>query len=690
MVLVAYSLFICAALGAQSIPGKSGAGPTPESPLPAPDSRYALVIGNSHYNELPGLKNPGNDAEDMAAVLRSIGFDVNLLLDAGLEQMEDAVIKLGAQLSISSRSVGLFYYAGHGVQSEGINYLIPSDSRIQAESFLRSKTLSAQSVMDVLQSSRNRLNLVVLDACRDNPFGWARSGSRGLSVIGTQPSGSIVVYATSSGNVAQDGIGRNGVFTAELLKNLAVPGIEIMEVFSRTGAGVQSATAGKQTPAIYSQFFGKEYLAGGSPSIGGQKPSVLKTVDFLIASPSGQTAELVVAADRDDGEVFIDGVKVGNAPNLFQDIPVGKEILVEVRAGFFSAKKLVTLAAGETRELILTLERQKGRLYVRVVNPKSYTLVIDGESFGKLTESGLVGDVGAGEREIELVGYGLYWKGKITINAGQTTTVTATPWVDEEKAPVDMVFVKGGTFLMGSPASEQNRENDEGPQHKVILTSFEIGKCEVTVGEFRQFVVASGYKTAAESWSNRTWNNPGFVQTDRHPVTWVTWYDAIEFCNWRSDRDGLRRVYKIDGKSVTIDYSANGYRLPTEAEWEYAARGGSLSRGYLFSGSNDGDTVAWFSSNSGNSSHQVGTKAPNELGLYDMSGNAWEWCSDWYGPYSAETQKDPVGAFSGNNRVYRGGGSWWDTSVYLRSADRAANIPDLCTNTLGFRILRRP
>lgn len=224
--------------------------------------RYALVIGNSDYVELGSLKNPVNDANDIKKSLELVGFEVELLINADQYKMEDAVVRLGNKLSTDKNSVGLFYYAGHGIQSEGENYLIPSGARIASASFLKSRALSAQVILDELRFAGNKLNTIILDACRDNPFSWSRSATRGLSVVASQPADSIIVYATSAGSVAQDGSGRNGLFTSELLKHLSTPGLEISEVFRRTGAGVQQVSGGAQVPAVYNQFFGKFYLTG--------------------------------------------------------------------------------------------------------------------------------------------------------------------------------------------------------------------------------------------------------------------------------------------------------------------------------------------------------------------------------------------------------------------------------------------
>jgi len=255
--------------------------------------RYALVIGNGKYDELGMLANPGNDAVDIAATLKQLGFTVELQVDVGLQAMEDAVVGLGERLGAIPGSIGFFYFAGHGVQSNGTNYLIPSDARIPSESFLRTKALAAQTVLDTLQSAKNGLNIVVLDACRDSPYGWSRSASRGLSVVGSQPTGSIIVYATSAGSVAQDGNGRNGVFTQELLKFLGNPGLDVKEVFNRTGASVMTATGGAQVPAIYSQFFDQAFLSTGTVTPAWlAKAAVLPVGSIEVQVPDGTPVKI--------------------------------------------------------------------------------------------------------------------------------------------------------------------------------------------------------------------------------------------------------------------------------------------------------------------------------------------------------------------------------------------------------------
>jgi hypothetical protein len=173
---------------------------------------------------------------------------------------------LRSRLSAERNSYGFFFYAGHAVQSGGENYLIPVDANIPSENFLRQKAVSMQAVLGELNDAGNVLNIVVLDACRDNPFSWKRSGTRGLQVVSDQPADSIIVYATSVGSTAADGAGRNGLFTTHLLNNLKKPGLSVRDVFDQTGADVRRTSGGAQVPAIYSQFFDVAYL-GARPSV---------------------------------------------------------------------------------------------------------------------------------------------------------------------------------------------------------------------------------------------------------------------------------------------------------------------------------------------------------------------------------------------------------------------------------------
>jgi len=228
--------------------------------------KHALVIGNSNYKGIPSLKNPANDANDMEAALKGLGFTVDKVLDGSLGRMEMAVLDFAQRLGASRNAYGFFYYAGHGMQSSGENYLIPVEAEnIRGETHLRQRTVSLQFVLDCLDDAGNELNMIVLDACRDNRFGWDRSGSRGFSAVTRAPAGSIIMYATAANTKAKDGEGRNSPFTDQLLKNLKTPGLNVRELFDRTGEGVIRESGGEQHPELSIRYFTASSAYLGQP-----------------------------------------------------------------------------------------------------------------------------------------------------------------------------------------------------------------------------------------------------------------------------------------------------------------------------------------------------------------------------------------------------------------------------------------
>ena len=236
-----------------------------------------------------------------------------------------------------------------------------------------------------------------------------------------------------------------------------------------------------------------------------------------------------------------------------------------------------------------------------------------------------------------------------------------------------MVLIPKGEFMMGALDDDIQVEENERPRHKVILTK------EIYIGI---------YPVTQRMWMSISENNPSYDQNPSKPVEKVSWFDAVEFCNKLSLREELEEVYVVDGENVICNWSANGYRLPTEAEWEYCARGSEYHR---YAGSDNVDEVAWYEGNSGGmadgESYPVGLKKANAFGLYDMSGNVSEWCWDYMEKYIIEDQKDPIGVAQGTKRIFRGGGfdgySWWARTSY-----RDAWSPDSKDVCLGFRLVR--
>ncbi len=244
----------------------------------------------------------------------------------------------------------------------------------------------------------------------------------------------------------------------------------------------------------------------------------------------------------------------------------------------------------------------------------------------------------------------------------------------------EMILVEGGDFYMGNTMSAQKEEK---PEHKVTLNDFYISVYEVTFDEYDLFCEARGLEKPDDGGFGR----------GKHPVMNISWDDAVMFCNYLSRKYKLDQVYEIkndtSGFSVTYDLSKNGYRLPTEAEWEYAATGGNKSEHYAYVGSNDPKETTWFAENSGDRPSEVGKLKPNELGIYDMGGNAWEWCNDFYdAAYYFKTEaSNPKGPEKGTTRVYRGA-NFASKKETLRPTRRFSLGQAYETGMIGIRLVK--
>lgn len=268
-----------------------------------------------------------------------------------------------------------------------------------------------------------------------------------------------------------------------------------------------------------------------------------------------------------------------------------------------------------------------------------------------------------------------------TVEATETAPVPALTRTAPPLIPPEMVLVEAGTFEMGSTATP-----DEQPVHTVrISRPFDMAIYAVTFEEYDRFCKETGKRKPVDRDGQR----------GKLPVIGVNWYDAVAYCNWLSEKEGLAPCYAGRSLNTKCDFSVGGYRLPTEAEWEYAARGGQKSQGYLYAGSNNPDEVAWYAGNSGDQLHPVGQKQPNELGLYDMSGNMYEWCWDWYRDdyYSSSPADDPTGpppspepTPRGPNKVRRSG-SWRESAESVRVTFRSIDYASYPGDN-GFRLVR--
>ncbi len=312
------------------------------------ESKLALIIGNSNYKSSP-LSNPVNDARDMADTLAELGFEVAVYTDLNRQGMRQAIRKFGDKLKKSD--VGLFYFAGHGIQIGGRNYLIPSQTDITSADEVQDESIDAGLVLRKMETAGNGLNIVILDACRNNPFARSfRSGEQGLAKM-DGPVGSFIAYATAPGSVAADGTGRNGLYTQYLLAALKRPQLSIEQTFKYVRNGVMDATRGSQIPwessSLTGEFMFRPGKASGKTQASAPPPTVTKGYLQIIANAPNAT-------------VLVNGIprgKVDQAGILNLDSLLGDEVEVIVRAkGYIEEKQTVKLSPGKWRQLNISLK----------------------------------------------------------------------------------------------------------------------------------------------------------------------------------------------------------------------------------------------------------------------------------------------------------------------------------------------
>ena len=378
--------------------------------------------------------------------------------------------------------------------------------------------------------------------------------------------------------------------------------------------------------------------------------------------------------------LYVDKKAVGNSP-WSGSLKEGMHLLEARKSGYRSQQKTILLA--QQQKLDVTFDELvaiQGNLSVNY-KPFGADVYVDGKKLGQSPRvfNGLL--VGNHQVEVRKDGYATDRK-SVSISEGQTASITGTLASNavassssntlgyssasssmssgsntisipvKNGISIDMVKVEAGTFMMGATSEMKDPYDNEKPVHQVTLTNdYYMGM----------------YEVPQALWEAVMGSNPSEYKGDNLPVEMVSWNDCQEF---------ISKLNSLTGRK---------FRLPTEAEWEYAARGGKKSRGYQYSGNSNISDVAWYDGNSGSKPHPVGTKQANELGIYDMSGNVYEWCSDWYGSYSSSSQTNPTGADSGSGRVVRGG-SWYDFAWGCRLSYRGSITPFYRGNDLGLRL----
>ena len=672
--------------------------------------RVALVVGNGTYAHIGRLPNPGNDAADMTAALTRLGFDVTTVRDAPRGAMTEA-LRVFTRASAGA-DVSLVFYAGHGLEMDGVNYLVPVDARLERDTDVR---FEAVSLDDVLASTIGAgLRVVILDACRNNPLarsmqrtGASRSVSRGSfgdlddSLLGDE---TLVAYAAAAGTTADDGEGRNSPYTSALLTHLEQP-LEIGLLFREVRARVLEATGGRQRPHEYASLLGEHYLRAA----GGADPRAVETGLGLDRAARRLIQQGLAAAGFPPGPA--DGVfgpatraairgwqtSRGTAATGYLDAAGAAALRVPVPAAAVSTVASSPAAVSDPAAAASGVAAELARAEtVFWESMRDSTSASDFEAYLAHWPNGIYAPLATGRL------------------AGLREAASAPPAVDPPRArepgevfrdcPTcpEMVVIPAGTFLMGSDQRDDESGNDERPRHRVAVNRFALGVHEVTRDDYQAFVAATGRGAgdgcrASDADDGRmdwrwrsevSWRSPGYTQAGKHPVVCVNWEEAQAYVLWLSSETG------------------EAYRLPSEAEWEYAARAGTTTRRYWGDDPDDGcayangadrtaqrrfpdwsvadctDGVLWTS--------PVGAYAANGFGLHDMLGNVLEWVEDcWNDDYDGAPRDGSAWTSGGNcdARVLRGG-SWHIAPQLLRSADRGGIDAQARNDYVGFRVAR--
>ena len=558
------------------------------------NSRFALVFGIDQYAHLPDLENAGRDAQALSDQLSGLGFEVILRLNSNHRQVYRSLRDFENRLS--EGGTGVVFFAGHGIQADGRNYLIPSDAQVEVEDDLEAEAIDAGRILESMARAGNPLNILILDACRDNPLPrHTRSAARGLTItsIPSGARGTAILYAAGEGQVAQDGPeGGHGIFTQALLDALETPNLKLEEVIKQVTRGVLQRTNGRQRPWSLASIQGDFYF-----------------------NPKKVVVEVPEST-------------------LTQQAPVTRNDMA--RDVWLAIKE------SDNLDLLTSFSRKfSDTPYAMAAEARIAMLAVDDKSTKAVEPS----------------------------PASPAKVKIAHLDSIKKYGPHEMIPVEGGCFSMGSFPNSPGHQTDE-TYHDVCVGEFFIDRYEVTFEAYDEFARDTGRDLPDDEGMGR----------DKRPVINVDWDDAWAYTRWASKR-----------------YDAS-FRLPTEAEWEYACRGSGRDEYYC--GGDMPEEIAVFSAST---TAPVGTKKPNHLGIYDMSGNAWEMtCS----PY------DIVGSLAGGGyqggeikclRKYKNttrslvfrGGSWESPSHEILASRRRINVSgatgslfvDSYISTMGFRLV---
>jgi formylglycine-generating enzyme required for sulfatase activity/uncharacterized caspase-like protein len=645
------------------------------------DRRVALVVGNSGYTSAAALRNPRNDANDMAEALQKLGFEVVLGVDLNQERFAGTIETFAR--AIDGADVALFFYAGHGLQLNDKNYLVSIDAQLTNEFLIPSETIQLDAVVRLMES-KVPVNIVLLDACRNNPLTdnlkrsleiMRRVSALGRGLARIEPYGrdTLVAFAAAPGQEAADGGGRNSPFTAALLKQMPNTGVEISVMLKQVAAEVRKSTNDTQHPQQVSDMARPFYFV---PS------NALAKADPAVPRPGPAAPSPPRSAQTEDRSLEIAFWNSARAANECEAV---RAYLQRYPNGFFVdlAKLSETrlCKADRTVTMVETVPQPPAAPAAKPTPPSAPPPPPSAAPAPPAAAAAKPDAPRPSPQPSELA------KGPgAPPSAAPAKPPTPTPppeaakpaqdqtallkppglpmpapppsaqiFRDCERCP-EMVNIPGGNFMMGS-----NDEASEKPVHQVTVASFALGRYPVTIGEWRQCVAdkACSYEPAGD---------------DNLPVYNVSWTDAQQYVAW------LSKLTKQD------------YRLPSEAEWEYAARARTTTRYWWGDQPPAGKAACKGCGTDANASQpiKVGSFAPNLFGLSDMTGSVSQWVADcWVKNYDGAPRSGAARDVPNCRQYVVRGGSWKNEASYLRTSSRDYYDKGVRYLAHGFRVARQ-
>jgi len=630
---------------------------------PSDGRRVALVIGNAAYQHTSVLKNPVNDARAMTKKLQNVDFEVISGLDLNYAEMAGLVRDFSRKARTASTS--LLFYAGHGVQVEGRNYLVPIDATLEHESDVSAELMELQPLLNQI-SAVDRTSIILLDACRNNPLAknlvramGMRSADVGSGLAATvRTSGSFIAFATAPDHIAYDGEDTHGYFTEELLSRIETPGLEVTDLMRQVRSSVRQRTENKergaQIPWHQEALEGPFYFSPSNTATqnNAQAAPVMKTQpepqqeanfavneEALFESTALQHWEAVKGEPTPEKlRAFLSEYGTSKMGNLAREALQGlaNKAWRKVKKKDEAALKTFINDYPGTNEVAFATENL---IKLELEKPTVSSSKDDNTVLWKLIVSGIL---------------------IIVVIGGAIIYIYPT----SKRFEPEMVRIPGGIFEMGC-VSGNGCEDDEKPVRRVTIKPFEIGKYEITFDEW-QACVDDGNCKPKKIERN--------IRKERHPIVFISWNEIKKnYLPWLNNKSG------------------KNYRLPTEAEWEYAARGNSEAA-YWWGDIASTKYANYHKLKKWKTSSPIGSFPQNPFGLYDMHGNVSEWTEDCLHKNYTLAPKDGsawLDEFHGNCdiRIIRGG--YWDNyATYIRSANRFWFDKNQRNEHIGFRLAR--